>query len=124
MSIRDDGAIAAREAWQRAFRTLFEALKEMPFLTPFREIGSVVAEIDLEKCLNGRIPPQVFRHGGRRWRIVGPYIAEENEEGEILAVFTSNGEPREYEIRSLVVTGSRGRFLRVDNDNDDYRIDW
>jgi len=93
--IRDDGAVAAREAWERAFRLAGEAL----------------AELGLKECFDYYMP-RVFRHGGRWWRIVGPYyIAEEDENGEILAVFTSGGEPREFRL----VAGSRYADLQVGN---------
>ena len=80
MSIHYPEAAAARAAWERACQAL--------------------AEIDLEGCLDGRIPPRVFRHGGRQWRIVGPYIAELSTDGDggIVAVFTSDGKSRGWGI--------------------------
>src|SRR5690606_12010601 len=141
-TIHDDGAAAARAAWERAFCLAHEALADtpldrrdwhpmgLPFSPPIAgpspwaiwrhgsgaasricDTDPVVESLARERCLNYHMP-RVFRHGGRWWRIVGPYIAEiEDEDGEVLAVFTSDGEPREFRL----VEGSRYVDLQVGN---------
>ena len=98
MSIRYPEAAAAWAAWERAQRLA-------------GELGSVMTELGLEEYSDYYIP-RAFRHGGRQWRVIGPYIAETSSDGDggIVAVFTSDGEPRAWGVVEYLCLDDGSRY--------------